>query len=147
MSLKDVQQEIVSNMTRWRKVENATVLSTSQVISKTENPVIRLVMEIIQRDSQMHHRIQEWISDSIERKTITMSPDELAEVWDLIEHHIELEKKSVDFAKKTLAAMKGADVGIVPYLLSYLLKDEEKHTKMLEDMETVKRGTLPPYAY
>ncbi|MCK4302400.1 MAG: hypothetical protein KAW91_06475 [candidate division Zixibacteria bacterium] len=63
-------------MRRWRKIENAAVASTAGVLEKTENPIVRLIMEIIQRDSQRHYRIQDMIADSLESRTITLTPDE-----------------------------------------------------------------------
>ena len=51
MSTKEAQEKIVANMRRWQRVENASVASTGQIIEKTDNPIVRLVMEIIQRDS------------------------------------------------------------------------------------------------
>jgi len=49
-------------------------------------------MEIIQRDSQMHYLVQQWIADSLESKTVSLTPDELNKVWGLIERHTEIEK-------------------------------------------------------
>ncbi len=143
MTSKEVQQEIVSNMRRWQKIENASVASTGNVIERTENPIIRLIMEIIQRDSQMHYRVQGMIADSLESKTITLTPDELGEVWGLIEKHIELEKKTVQFANEALAALKGKKMVVQEYLLNYLLIDEEKHNRILESLETIKKGMYP----
>ena len=74
-SKKAVQDALVANMQEWRKIENQSVASTGRVMEQTENPIVRLVMEIIQRDSQMHHRVQEWIADSL---TIRLSPPLLA---------------------------------------------------------------------
>ena len=74
MSTKELQQEILSTMKRWQKIEFSALASTGQIIEKTDNPVVRLVMEIIQRDSQMHYRIQEWIADSLEFKTVSSTP-------------------------------------------------------------------------
>ncbi|MEW5994117.1 MAG: transposase [Candidatus Zixiibacteriota bacterium] len=59
MSTKEVQQQIVSNMRRWQKIENVSVASTANVIENTENPIVRLVMEIIQRDSPGDPRADE----------------------------------------------------------------------------------------
>jgi len=80
MGLKEAQDKIVSNMKSWQKIENASVSSTGNIIEKTENPVVRLVMEIIQRDSQLHYRVQELIADSLTTKTLTMTPEELGAV-------------------------------------------------------------------
>ncbi|MCP4581072.1 MAG: hypothetical protein GY839_05600 [candidate division Zixibacteria bacterium] len=143
MSAKEIQEQIVSNMRRWQKIEDASVASTGSVIEKTENPIIRIIMEIIQRDSQMHYRIQEMIADSLESKTITVSPDELIEVWDLIEKHIKLEQKTVELANEALGSLKGKKMVVQEYLLDYLLIDEEKHNKLLDSFETIKKGMYP----
>ena len=92
MSVKEVHEKLVSNMKKWQKLEDATILQTSEIISKTDNPVIRIIMEIIRSDSLNHHRVQSLISETIERG-ITVNPDELMEIWGLIERHREMEKK------------------------------------------------------
>ena len=143
MSTKEIQQEIVSNMKRWQKIEYASLASTGQIIEKTDNPVVRLVMEIIQRDSQMHYRIQEWIADSLEFKTVSLSPDELSKVWALIESHIELERKTLELAGRSLETLKGKKMVIQEYLLQYLQEDEEKHNNLLRRLEMIKKGMNP----
>jgi rubrerythrin len=144
MSTKEAQEQIVANMKKWQKVENASVSSTGRVIEKTDNPVVRLVMEIIQRDSQMHYRVQELIADSLTTKAVTLTPDEVGDVWELIEKHIELEKQTVELAKSSLRAIEGKKGLLVQaYLLEYLLRDEEKHDAVLEKLNEVKKGMYP----
>ena len=143
MSTKELQQEIVSNMKRWQKIEYASLASTGQIIEKTDNPVVRLVMEIIQRDSQTHYRIQEWIADSLEYKTVSLSPDELGKVWGMIESHIELERKTLEMAGRSLETLKGKKMVIQEYLLQYLQEDEEKHNNLLRRLEMIKKGMTP----
>jgi hypothetical protein len=145
MSTKEVQDAIVATMQRWQKVEDASVASTGRVIEKTQNPLIRLVMEIIQRDSQMHYRVQGMVADSlsVETRAIHLSPDELGEVWSLIEQHIQIEQKTIELAKEALAALKGKHMLVQEYLLNYLLIDEEKHNQILDKLSLVKRGMYP----
>ena len=143
MSQKQVQEEILATMRAWQKIENASVASTGRVIEKTENPIVRLVMEIIQRDSQMHYRIQEFIADSVSTKTVTLTPEELGDVWGMIEQHIELEKKTVVLAQQSLSALKGSKMVVQEYLLHYLLEDENKHNNILKQLETIKKGMYP----
>ena len=143
MSTKELQQEIVANMKRWQKIEYSALATTGQIIEKTDNPVVRLVMEIIQRDSQMHYRIQEWIADSLEFKTVSLSPDELGKVWGMIEAHIELERKTLEMARQSLEALKGKKMVIQEYLLQYLQEDEEKHNNLLRRLEMIKKGMSP----
>ena len=141
MSTKDVQSELVSNMRKWQKIEDASVSSTGQMIEKTENPLLRLIMEIIQRDSQMHYRVQEFIADSIEHKAVSLTPDELVAIWGMIENHINLEKKTVEIAEQAIASLKGQQGMIVQeYLLNYLLEDERKHNDLLKNLEDIKKG-------
>ncbi len=144
MGLKEAQEQLVANMKDWQKIENASVGSTGRIIEKTGNPVVRLVMEIIQRDSQMHYRVQELIADSLESKALTLSPEELGAVWGMIEDHVKLERRTIELATKSLSAIgKSKGLLIQHYLLKYLLADEEKHEAILMDLEKIKGGMYP----
>jgi hypothetical protein len=112
-------------------------------MEKTKNPIIRLIMEVIQRDSQMHYRVQEWIADSLEDKAVSLTPEEIGEVWEIIERHIGLEKKSVEIAEQTLASLKGKTMVIQAYLLNYLLEDEQKHNNLLSSLNSIKKKMYP----
>jgi hypothetical protein len=143
VSTKAIQEKMIDNMRRWQKIENASVSSTGHVMEKTKNPVVRLVMEIIQRDSQMHYHVQELIAESLESKTISLTPEELRDVWSMIEDHIKLEEKSVELADEAIKALKGRKMVVQEYLLDYLLTDEQKHNKILETLGTIKKGMYP----
>jgi hypothetical protein len=142
-STKEIQQDLISNMQTWQKVENASIASTGRVIDKTENPIVRLVMEIIQHDSHMHYRVQEWIAESLQ-KTVSLTPEELGEVWELIEDHIKIEKKVQKLAEEALEATKNSKGMLVQtYLLEYLLEDENKHNLLLERLAGIQKGMYP----
>lgn len=143
MSTKDVQEQLAKNMKEWMKIETKSVTSTAKVLEKTDNPVVRTVMEIIQTDSSRHYQVQKLIAASVTSATTTLTPDELGDIWDLIEQHIELEKKTVELAEEALAALKGKKMVVAEYLLHYLLEDELKHNHLLEQMETIKKGMYP----
>ena len=142
-STKEVQEQIVTVMKRWQKIEDASVASTGHIMEKTRNPLIRQVMEIIQADSRRHHHVQQMIVDTLERQSIALTPEELGEVWDMVEKHIELERKTIDFAQEALAALKGTKMVVVQYLIEYLLEDENKHNKVLDNLEGIKKGMYP----
>ncbi len=143
MSTKEIQEQIVDNMRRWQKIENSAVASTGMVIDKTENPIVRIVMEIIQRDSQMHYRVQEMIAESLTTKALTLTPEELADIWEMVEKHIEIERKTVELADEALGAIRGKKMVVQEYLLEYLLEDENKHNHMLDSLATIKKGMYP----
>jgi len=143
MTVKELQKELAASMRRWQKVENSAIASTGFVMEKTENPIVRLVMEIIQRDSQMHYLVQQWIADSLESKTVSLTPDELNKVWEFIERHTEIENTMVGIVKESLNALKGKKMYLQEYLLKYLQEDEIKHTNLLKSLEDLKKGMLP----
>jgi hypothetical protein len=143
MSTKEVQEQIVANMQKWQKIENASVAQMSAIIEKTQNPVIQIVMEIIQRDSQMHHRVQQMITDSLEREAIVLTPDDLGKIWDLVEKHIAMEEETIKISEECLAALKGKKMVVQEYLLNYLKVDEEKHDMLLETLDKIKSGMYP----
>ncbi len=143
-SKKEIQQELVSNMRSWQKIEDASIASTGRVIEKTENPIVRLVMEIIQRDSQMHHRVQGWIADTLEGKAVSLTPEEVGDVWDMIEDHIKLERKTLKLAEESLESIEGSKGMLVQaYLLGYLLEDERKHNLLLDQLVDIQKGMYP----
>ena len=139
---KEIQQELADSMRKWQKIENASIASTGKVMAETENPIIRLVMEIIQRDSAMHHRVQEWIADSLDTKAVSISPDEVAKVWDMIEEHIKIEQETISLAKSALESIEGKGMVVQNYLLNYLLQDEEKHASLLDNLGKIKAGIV-----
>lgn len=143
MSTKEIQDKIVENMMQWQKIENASVAQMSAIIEKTQNPVIQIVMEIIQRDSQMHHRVQQMILDSLERQAIVLTPEDLGQIWDLVEKHIAMEEETVKLAEESLTALKGKKMVVQEYLLNYLKTDESKHDELLETLSKIKSGMYP----
>ena len=135
--------EMAEEMREWQRVENAAISQTARVMEKTENPLVRLVMELIQRDSVFHHRVQQLIIDSIEKQAVAITPADLEAVWDMIEQHLELEKKTVLYGEKAWYGLEGTVNPVQQYLLSYLLTDEKKHVKLLDDLALIKRGMYP----
>jgi len=140
MSTQQKRQALVEALRSWQHIENRSIAQSAEIIDKTKNPVIRMVMEIIQRDSAMHHRVQQFIVDSYEKEAAGISPDELTKVWSAIESHIEAEKATNELVAKSQAALKGTKDVVQQYLLSYLAADEAKHDKLLEDLVLIKRG-------
>jgi len=140
MSTKESQEKLVKILRAWQHVENHSVAQTAGIIDETPNPVIRLVMEIIQRDSAMHHRVQQFIIDSIERQAVELTVSDLEKVWGAIEAHIEAEKKTEELIAGAQKALAGTKNVVQQYLLSYLGHDERKHDRLLEDLALIKRG-------
>jgi hypothetical protein len=130
-------------MKAWQKIENGSVEMAAKISKQVDNPLVRTVMAIIMHDSSTHHRVQQLIIDSLEKEAISLQPEELGEVWGMIEDHIALEKKTIEFAQEALEALKGRKMIVQEYLLQYMLTDEEKHNKLLAELESIKKGMYP----
>ena len=137
---KELNEKLVATLKKWQKVEDASVQSTTEIIAKTKNPVVKQIMEIIKQDSAMHKKVQQLIIDSFEKEAIQLQPEELSDIWSLVENHIELEKETIRLAEES---RKNSNSFIVRYLLGYLMTDEQKHNDILAQMEDVKRGMYP----
>lgn len=133
-------EELTAVLKNWQALETATVVHTTEVIAKTKNPLIQLVMEIIRRDSEMHYRVQQVLLDSMERQAFTLTPEELADIWDMVEKHADMEKQTIELAEK---ALKNCRLFVQRHLLTYLIEDEKKHDRLLGQLEDFKRNIYP----
>ncbi|MEJ2007762.1 MAG: hypothetical protein P8Z30_06320 [Acidobacteriota bacterium] len=132
--------ELISTLRKWQEIEDGSVVACSGIIDKTENPLIRLVMEIIRQDSVMHKKVQQVMIDSLEKQAISLTPEELGQIWESIERHAEMEKETIVLAEK---ARKNCRLFVLRHLLSYLIEDEQKHDRLLAQLEDFKRGIYP----
>jgi hypothetical protein len=137
---KELNEKLVDTLRTWQVVEDESVRSTSEIISKTKNPVVKQVMEIIRQDSAMHKKVQQLLIDNFEKEPFSLTPEELADIWNLVEKHIELEKETVRLADESRKSSKNF---VIRYLLSYLMTDELKHNMILQQLEDIKAGIYP----
>jgi hypothetical protein len=137
---KEMNEQLVKTLKKWQVIEDKAVKSTSDIMAKTKNPIVKHIMEIIHQDSAMHKRIQQLIIDSFETQAISLTPEELGDVWEMVEKHIELEKETIRLAEES---RKNSKNFLIRYLLGYLMTDEQKHNEILQQMEDIKSGIYP----
>ncbi len=135
-------EQLKQTLRTWQKIEDDSVAHADGIIGKTQNALIRLVMEIIRHDSVIHKRVQQAILDSLEKESFSLRPEELAEIWDSINAHDEAEKQAIKLAEQ---ASKSCPLVAQRQLLEYLIEDERKHDRLLAHLEDFKRQ-LYPYA-
>ena len=130
-------EKLVKTLKTWQGLERQAMSDTTAIVEKTENPLIRLIMEIIRHDSLMHHRVQQFLIDSVTRENVTVSREDVAEIWEKIEEHDRLEKKTIEIAEEL---KENAWSPIHKQLLDYLLRDEQKHDSLLVQLDEIKVG-------
>ena len=130
-------EEMVNVLRDWQGIERQAMNDTAEIMEQTDNKMIRLVMEIIRHDSLMHHRVQQFLIDSVTKEDVPVRREDVAEIWEKIEAHDEMEKKTIELAEQ-LHAKAWSPVHKV--LFSYLITDEKKHDTILNELDSIKAG-------
>ncbi len=143
MTVKQVQEKLIATLKRWQKIEDESVLATAEVISQTDSPILRTVMEVIQRDSQNHRWVQGLLIQGHEKKGFRLTLEELAEMSKMVERHVAVEKRMMEAVNEALEMINGKSLVIHEYFLRDLEADEKKHMAMLEGLEQIKKRMHP----
>jgi hypothetical protein len=130
------QKFTIDVLRQWQGIERDAIETTAQIMEKTDNLLIRQIMEIIRNDSVQHHRVQQFLIDTLTKESVTLSPEDLAEVWGQIEAHDELERQTIALAKEL---KEQSTEPVHKILLNYLLTDEEKHDSILNELDDFKK--------
>jgi rubrerythrin len=133
-------EELAATLRRWQEIEDASIAGCSETMEKTQNPLIRLVMEIIRQDSTMHRKVQQAMLDSLEKEAFSLTPEELGDLWEGIERHAAMEKETIELAE---TARRNCRPFVLRHLLTYLIEDERKHDRLLAQLEDFKRSIYP----
>ena len=133
--------KLVETLRRWQKIERKSIEHTAEVMEKTNNKLIWQIMEIIRNDSVQHHRVQQFIIESLTSSPVTLTPDELGEIWKEIEDHDEMEKETIEIAKQLRDDCPHV---VQKQLIDYLIMDEEKHDKILNALNEFKKKVSGP---
>jgi rubrerythrin len=128
--------EMVDVLRQWQGLERQAMNDTAEIMEKTTSPLIRVLMEIIRHDSLMHHRVQQFLIDSVTRDSVTVTREDIAEVWDKLEAHDKKERKTIQMAEELRKKAWTPDHKL---LLDYLLKDEGKHDSLLQQLDGFKK--------
>jgi hypothetical protein len=134
-------EELAKLLKEWLSLEDETISIADDVKSKSNNPFIKVNMEMIKRDSEKHKAMLQYAIDATTKEAGHLAPDDLFPVAAAIEKHLQAEAKSMGLANTAMTKNKDMFVG---YIISYLLADEVKHHEMLSRLEHMK-GKVYPY--
>jgi hypothetical protein len=122
---------MVKVLREWQGIERQAMSFTAEISEKTESTLIRLIMDIIRHDSHMHHRVQQFLIDSVTKEATAVTREDVVAIWDSIEAHDEVEKQTIAMAEKL---KKDAWSPVHKLLLEYLLRSESIHDSLLEQL-------------
>ena len=130
-------EKLLGLLDHWIKAEDDTIEMTNKISGTTENPTIKLFMTAIRSDSAKHKLIQEYLKGAMTRQAPVVSPDEIATISGMINDHLELEQKTVDYG---VALTRDMNLPIIKQLFEYLLDDERKHVTLLTALADLKNA-------
>jgi bacterioferritin (cytochrome b1) len=143
MTLKEIEEKLVTTLKKWQKIEEEAIISTGEVIAEMKNPLPRAIFEIIQRDAENHRRVLELIVQSHEKEGFKLTVDQLEEVSKVVSRHVQVEKRMIESAKEVLQLISGKNLVLHEYFLKYLQEDEKKHMDLLKGLENIKKHIHP----
>jgi rubrerythrin len=129
-------RDMIEVLRRWQAIERESIEMTAQIMEETQNPLIRQIMEIIRNDSVQHHRVQQFMIDTMTMTPVNLTHEDLAEIWTKIEEHDKTEQEAIKVAKELRD--KTTD-HVHKILLDYLIRDEEKHDTILGELDEFKK--------
>ena len=143
ISMREQYEQITSTMTDWKLLEQRSAESIEKVKAKCGNPLICLMMDIIENDARIHERLQELIISSLQSQPITLSLDEVGEVIELIREHTRIKGEMIQKTESVLDQLNDKSLRIQEFLLKTIIADEKKHKEMLEGVEKIRQGLYP----
>jgi hypothetical protein len=79
--------------------------------------------------------VQQFLVDSVTKESVTVTREDVAAIWDSIEEHDQIEKKTIALAEQL---KKEAWTPVHKLLLEYLLRSESLHDSLLEQLSEFK---------
>ena len=124
-------EDMIKVLRQWQAIERDAMTTTAEISEKTESTLIRLIMDIIRHDSHMHHRVQQFLIDSVTKEATAVTREDVVAIWESIEAHDEVEKRTIKMAEQLKA---DAWSPVHKLLLEYLLRSESIHDSLLEQL-------------
>lgn len=129
-------KELIELLRDWQAKEKDSIALAREIQRRSRNSITRLVMEIIAHDSVLHHRVEQFLLDTVEKSSVMIQPEEVEAVWEMIDQYNELEKSALDLVERS---QNLPDVTPVQrMLLDYLQRDERRHDNLLKRLEEIK---------
>lgn len=132
--------ELLCILRGWQELESKAVASAYDMMSKTSNPLVKMIMDLIMHDSEKHKLVLQMIIDSLTREAIYISPDEFRALSEKLNRHMETEQEAIRLAQ---AALDKCTLVSTHFLLSYLIADEKKHHNLMARLDELSIASIP----
>ncbi len=135
----ELSGKLVEVLRDWQKLEDESIRHAERSIGKTQNKLVKMTMEMIKSDSEKHKVMQQVLIDSLTTESLTIVPEDLADISEGLNKHLAAEAKTLELADE---ALMSSELFITRYILSYLIADENKHHALLSKLNELKRAAV-----
>ncbi|MBI5640037.1 MAG: hypothetical protein HZA17_06390 [Nitrospirae bacterium] len=135
--------ELLHIISKWKALEDKAIASAYDLLSRTSNPLVRMIMDLIMHDSEKHKLVQQMIIDTLTKEAIHVSPDELEALSEGLNSHVEAEEEAISLAQAALGKCKLVSTH---FLLSFLIADEKKHHALMTGLNNLRMASIPTSA-
>ncbi len=130
-----IEEEVIESFKQWQNLEDETYSLAKDLQKKSDNSFVKLIMEIIKRDSEKHKIMQQFVIDAFTKEAMHLTAEELMPLAEVLDNHIKAEAKSMGLANACIAGTKNY---FANFVASLLMSDEVKHHEMLTTLDQVK---------
>ena len=140
MAMKHTGEELAKVLKEWYTLEDQTIKLAEDLMKKSDNSFVKVIMEMIKRDSEKHKIMQQFAIDNLTKEAFHLTPQELIPLGEVLEKHIQAEAKSMGLANSAITMSRDY---FTNFIVSYLMADEIKHHEMLTKLDHIKGQVHP----
>lgn len=122
LELEGNTEELISIVQKWQGIEDMSIATCAEIEGKTKDPLIRLIIDSLRQDALLIREVQQIMIARFRRDANGLSPTELGRIWECLDHHAEIEKKTIALAEK---ARRTCLLSILRELLASLMAHEK----------------------
>jgi uncharacterized tellurite resistance protein B-like protein len=138
--VKHTGEELAKVLKEWYTLEDQTIKLAEDLMKKSDNSFVKVIMEMIKRDSEKHKIMQQFAIDNLTKEAFHLTPQELIPLGEVLEKHIQAEAKSMGLANSAITMSRDY---FTNFIVSYLMADEIKHHEMLTKLDHIKGQVHP----
>ena len=113
------------------KLENKIVDSVHKAVDKIDNEAVSTALKGISLDSNKHAMMYKSVISLLTTSSAALNEEQLDLQKKVIEDHIKMEAAVIEELQKMVPTVENEKVGVI---LSAILKDEERHHKLLNTL-------------
>ncbi len=126
-----MSDKLIKFFERQITLENKIVESVHEAVDKIENEAVSTALKGISLDSTKHAMMYKSVISLMTTSSAALNEEQLDLQKKVIENHIKMEEAVISELKKVVPTVENEKVGLI---LSAILKDEERHHKLLNTL-------------